>query len=67
MPRRVNDVEAHTLNFEPFPIADTHRHDIGFCLLTHNGNARRAIAQSAEAADVVRMEMRIDRLNQAQV
>ena len=64
---RVERLEAQTLDRQPIALADPHRHDVDLALLAHDGHAAGAVAQGAEACDVVGMQMRVDRLDQPEV
>ena len=67
MAGRVDDVEADPLDRQPVAVGDAHRNDIDLALLAHHGDAMRAVAQRAEAGDVVGVQMGIDRLHQPEV
>ena len=45
-------------------VGEPHRHDVGLGLLAHHGDAVGAVAQRAEAGDVVGVQMGVDRLDQ---
>ena len=63
----VGDIQADALDAQPVAVGDAHRHDIDAGLLAHHGDAARAVAQRAEAGDVVGVQVGIDRLHQLQV
>ena len=67
MAGRVKHVERHALDGELLAFGKPHRDDVGLGLLAHHGDAMRAVAQRAEAGDVVGMQMRVDRLDQLEV
>ncbi len=67
MARRIGDVQTDPLDAEPVAVGDAHRHHIDAGLLAHNGDAARAVAQRAEAGDVVGVQMGVDRLHQLEV
>ena len=64
---RVHDVEAEALDRHPVAVADPHRHHVGLALLAHDGDAVGAVAQLAEAGDMVGVQMGVDRLDQPQI
>ena len=64
---RVHHVEADALDRHLVAVGDPHRHHVGLALLAHDGDAVGAVAQFAEAGDVVGMQMGIDRLDQLQI
>ena len=64
---RIEHVEAQALDAELVAVGDPHRHDVDLALLAHHGHAARAVAQRAEAGDVVGVQMRVDRLHQPEV
>ena len=49
------------------PSGDADRHDFGLGLLTHDGDALRALAERVEPGDVIGVQVRVDGLHQAQV
>ena len=67
MAGRVEHVEAQALDAELVAVGDPHRHDIDLALLAHDGHAARAVAQRAEAGDVVRVQMGVDRLDELEI
>ena len=67
MAGRVHDVEAEALDHQLVAVGQPHRDHVGLALLAHNGDAVGAVAQFAEAGDVVGVQMGVDRLDQPQV
>ncbi len=67
MARRVGDIQAEPLDAQPVAVGDAHRHHIDAGLLAHHGDAARAVAQRAEAGDVVGVQVGVDRLHQLEV
>src|ERR1700682_5439932 len=67
MARRVEHVEADALDLQLVPVGDPHRHHVDLALISHHGDAARAVAERAQAGDVIRMQMGIDRFHQLQV
>ena len=67
MARSVGDIEAYALDAEPVAIGDAHRHDIDTGLFAHHSDAAGAVAQRAEAGDVVGVQVGVDRLHQLQI
>ena len=49
------------------PSATPHRHHVGLGVLAHHGDAMGAVAQRAEAGDVVGVQMGVDGLDQLEV
>ena len=64
---RVEHVEAHALDAEPVAVGNPHRHDVDLALLAHDRDAARAVAQRAQAGDVVGVQMRVDRLHELKI
>ena len=64
---RVEHVERDALDRELVAVGEPHRHHVGLGLLAHHGDAVGAVAQRAEAGDVVGVQMRVDRLDQLEV
>ena len=64
---RVHDVEAEALDHHLVAVSDPHRHHIGLALLAHDGDALGAVAEFAEARDVIGVQVGIDRLHQPQI
>ena len=52
---------------KPVAVGDAHRHDVDAGLFAHDGDAARAVAQRAEAGDMVGVQVGVDRLHQLQV
>src|SRR5262249_16788110 len=48
-------------------VGDAHGHDVDAAALAHHGDAARSVAQRAETRDMVRMQVRVDRLHQLQI
>ena len=67
MAGRVHDVEAQPLDHYLVAVGNPHRHHVGLALLAHDGDALGAVAQFAEARDVVGVQMGVDRLHQPQI
>ena len=67
MAGRVHDVEAQALDHHLVAVGDPHRHHVGLALLAHDGDALGAVAQFAEAGDVIGVQMGVDRLHQPQI
>ena len=67
MARRVHHIQRNPLDHDPVAVGNPHRHHIGLALFAHDGDAMRAVAQLAEAGDVVGVQMGIDRLDQLQI
>src|SRR5262245_33010028 len=67
MARRVEHVQRHAFDGELVPLREPHRHYVDLAALAHHGDAMGAIAQRAEAGDVVGMEMSVDSLHQLEV
>ena len=67
MARRIKHIERHALDGELVALGEPHRDHIGLGLLAHHGDALRAVAQRAEAGDVIGMQMRVHRLDQFQI
>ena len=67
MAGRVHHVEAEALDHHLVAVGDPHRHHVGLALLAHDGDAMGAVAQFAEARDMVGMQMGIDRLDQLEI
>ena len=65
--RRVHDVEAQSLDHHLVAVGDPHRDHVGLALLAHDGDALGAVAEFAEARDVIGMQVGIDRFHQPQV
>ncbi len=63
----VEHVHAHTFDGELVAFGKPHRHHVGLGIFAHHSDAMCAVAQSAEACDVVGMKMRIDGLDQPEV
>ncbi|MEY9287543.1 hypothetical protein ABH979_000617 [Bradyrhizobium ottawaense] len=64
---RVHHVERQALDRHLVAVGDPHRHNVGLGLVAHHGHAMGAVAQLAEAGDVVGMQMGVDRLDQLEV
>ena len=65
---RVERVEARAPRCRSLsPSLNAHRDDVDLALLAHHGDAMRAVAQRAEAGDVIGVQMRVDRLDEPQV
>ena len=64
---RVEHIEAQALDAELVAVGDPHRHDVDLALLAHHGDAAGAVAQRAQAGDVVGVQMRVDRLHELEV
>ncbi len=67
MAGRVHHVEAEPFDHDLVAVGDAHRHHVGLALLAHDGDAVGAVAQFAEAGDVVGMQMGVDGLDQPEV
>jgi WD40 repeat protein len=65
--RCVDHAEAKAFDANLVAILHSHRHDIGFALLSHDGDAERAVAKRAERCDVIGMQIRVDRLHKLEV
>jgi hypothetical protein len=63
----IDHLQAQPLDPQPVAVADPHGDDIDPALLAHHGDAAGAVAQRAEAGDVVGMQVGIHRLHQLQV
>ena len=55
------------LDGELVAFGDAHRHDVGLGLFAHHGDAMGAVAQCAEARDVIGVQVGIDCLDQPEV
>ncbi len=65
---RVQHVHAlDALDRKLVAFGEPHRHHIGLGVLAHHGDAVGAVAQRAQPGDVVGVQMRVHRLDQAQV
>ena len=51
--RRIDHIERHAFDVDLVAFGDAHRHNVNAALLAHHGDAMGAIAQRAEAGDVV--------------
>jgi hypothetical protein len=67
MTGRVQHVEAQSFDLHPVAFGHAHRHDVDARPLAHDGDAAGAVAQRAQARDVVGMQVRVDRLDQPEV
>ena len=65
--RRVQHVEAHALDFDAVAFGHAHGDDVGVGLFAHYGDALGAVAQRAEAGDMVGVQMGVDGLDQFEV
>ena len=64
---RIEHVQREPLDRQFLALREPHRDDVGLGLLTHHGDAVRAVAQRAEPGDVIGMEMRVDRFHELEV
>ena len=64
---RVQHVDAEALDGELVAFGEPHRHHVGLGVLAHHRDAMGAVAQRAEAGDVVGVQMGVDRLDQLEV
>ncbi len=64
---RVEHVHADAFDGELVAFGKPHRDDVGLGVLAHDGDAMRAVAQRAQAGDVVGVQMRVDGLDQSEV
>ena len=67
MARRVDDAEAQSVDVELVAIIDAQGDDVGLALLSHDGDAVRAITKRRQSSDVVGVEMRIDGFDETKV
>ena len=67
MPGRIDGAEAHAVGLDRISVRHADRDDVGLGLLAHDGDALSAVAQLAEPRDVVGVQVRVDRLDEAQV
>ncbi len=67
MAGRVHHVEAEALDHHLVAVGNPHRHHVGLALLAHDGDALGAVAQFAQARDMVGVQMGVDRLDQPQI
>ena len=64
MPWRVDDIQRQPLDFHLVSVRHAHRNHIDIALLAHHGRAMRAIAERADAGNVIVVKVRIQRLDQ---
>ncbi len=67
MAGRVEHVHAQAFDGELVAFGEPHRHHVGLGVLAHHGDAMGAVAQRAQAGDVVGVQVGIDRLDQLEV
>jgi hypothetical protein len=67
VPRRVDDIQRQPLDLQLVSIRYAHGNHVHLALLAHHRDAVRAIAQCAEAGDVIGVQMRIHRLHQIEI
>ena len=67
MPGRVEHVQRHAFDGELVALGEPHRHHVDLAAFAHHGDAMSAVAQRAQAGEMVGMKMRIHRLDQLEV
>ncbi len=67
MARGEEHIERDALDLDSVAIAEPHRDDIGLTLLAHHGDAAGAVAQRAEAGNVIGVDVGVDRFEQLEV
>src|SRR5215472_5651953 len=60
-------VQRHAFDRELVALGEPHRYHVDLAAFAHHGDAMGAIAQRAQAGDVVGMQVGIDRLDQLEV
>ncbi|MGY3405178.1 hypothetical protein ACVWZV_001291 [Bradyrhizobium sp. GM5.1] len=66
-PGRVHHVERQALDRHLVAVGNPHRHHVGLGLVAHHGHAMGAVAQLAEAGDVVGVQMGVHGLDQLEI
>ena len=61
---RVDDIQRQPLDFHLVSVRHAHRNHIDIALLAHHRRAMRAIAEGADAGNVIVVKVRIQRLDQ---
>ena len=67
MPRGVDCAETQAIDGDRVSVRHADRDDVGLGFLAHDRYALGAVAQLAEARDVIGMQMRVDGLNETQI
>ena len=68
MAGRIKHIEADALDRgQLIALGNTHGDDVGLGLFAHDGDAMGAVAQSAEAGDVIGMQMGVDGFNKPHI
>ena len=67
MAGRVQHVEPQAFDLDAVALGNPHGNDVGMGVLAHHGDAMGAVAQRAEAGDVVGVQMGVDGLDQLEV
>jgi hypothetical protein len=67
MPGRVEHVQRYAFDRELVALGEPHRYHVNLAAFAHHGDAMGAVAQRAQAGEMVGMQMRIDRLDQFEV
>ncbi len=64
---RIEHVERETLDGELVALGHAHGDHVDLALFAHHGDAVGAVAQRAEAGDVIGVQVRVDRLDQLEI
>src|SRR5262249_32712669 len=60
-------IQRHAFDGELVALGEPHRHHVDLAAVAHRGDAMGAVAQRAQAGEMVGMKMRIHRLDQLEV
>ena len=63
----VEHIEAQALDRQLVAVGDPHRHHVDVALFPHHRHAAGAVAQRAQASDVVGVQMGVDRLDEPEI